>query len=424
MKKQKLKSNLKGFRDFLPKEKIRRDWLLKKIIHVANVYGFNPLETPTLEYAELLTGKYGKEANKLLYLFQDQGGRQVGLRYDQTVPTARVLAQYQNQLPKHFRRWQSQTVFRADKPQKGRYREFRQFDLDIFGSHKSLSDAEILAVTYAIFSAIGYPQIKISINDRQILFKTLSPFASGEIRIESIIQSIDKLDKKSVKAVTQELIKKGLKKEMVDKLLSQLRQTKPSESLQEITRLAIQLGVPETALSFSPNLARGLDYYTGMIFEVTIDSPMITLGSLGGGGRYDNLVKDLSGLNIAAVGVGLGFDRMIDAAEQLNLVIDGQNTQVMVALYGPETLDETLMLASQLRKHQVNTEIYPHFDRLAKQFKLANQKNIPYVVLIGETEKADQSIKVKNLLTGQQQQVKFNQLINLIKNQAVRLAAK
>ncbi len=415
MTKQKKPVNLKGFRDFLPEEKNRRDWLLNKISRITQRFGFSSLETPTLEYAQLLTSNYGQEANKLLYLFEDHGGREVGLRYDQTVPTARVLAQYQNQLPKYFRRWQSQTVFRADKPQKGRYREFRQFDLDVFGSKEPLSDAEILATTYAIFAEIGYPQIKINLNDRQILFRTLSPFADDNIKIESIIQSIDKLDKKSPAAVIDELVTKGLNQKQAQKALEKLAQAEMTTNLVDIMRLSNQLGVPKKALHFSPNLARGLDYYTGMIFEVVIDSPSIDPISLAGGGRYDNLIKNLANLDMPAVGVGLGFDRMVEAAEQLHLIPEVNQTQVMVALYGPETLGESLALADKLRKQDINTEIYPNFDKLTKQFKTANQKGIAYVVLIGTAEKKNGQISIKNLATREQKALKFDQLINLLK---------
>ena len=189
---------LKGFRDFLPAEKRARDYVSAKIVKTFQRFGFEPLETPTLEYAELLLGKYGKEADQLVYSFKDRGDRNVALRYDQSVPTARVLAQYQNELGKGFRRYQIQNVFRADKPQKGRYREFCQCDADIFGVTSPLADAEILAVYAAIYQDLGFSNLTIKINDRKILFDTLTSYATDLVSVFSIIQSIDKLDRKSV----------------------------------------------------------------------------------------------------------------------------------------------------------------------------------------------------------------------------------
>src|SRR3989344_5010964 len=179
---------LKGFRDFLPEEKRKRDFVAQKIKEIFELFGFEPLETPTLEYATLLLGKYGKEVDKLLYTFKDRGDRELALRYDQTVPTARILAQYQSILPKYFRRYQIQNVFRADKPQKGRYREFTKCDIDIFNSTSPVADAEIIATTYFAFKNVGYPEIKLYINDRQTLFRYLKPYKSKSLNIFSIIQ--------------------------------------------------------------------------------------------------------------------------------------------------------------------------------------------------------------------------------------------
>ena len=192
---------LKGFRDFLPTEKRKRDYISGIIRATFERHGFEPVETPTLEYASLLLGKYGAEADKLVYKFEDQGERQIGLRYDQTVPTARLLAQYKHTLPKYFRRYQIQNVFRAEKPQKGRFRELTQCDCDIFGSKSPLADAEVLAVFYNVYKNIGLQDIRIVINDRQTLVQNLSPFATETVDVFSIIQSIDKLDKIAAEGV-------------------------------------------------------------------------------------------------------------------------------------------------------------------------------------------------------------------------------
>jgi histidyl-tRNA synthetase len=280
---------LKGFRDFLPEEKRRRDFVMGKIVEVFERFGFEPLETPTLEYASLLLGKYGSEADKLVYTFEDAGGRRVGLKYDQTVPTSRVLAQYREKLPKYFRRYQIQNVFRAEKPQKGRFREFTQCDIDIFGTTSPLSDAEIVACTYQVYKNIGFPDVVIKLNDRVVITTALTPLANKKVTVSSIIQSIDKLDKTSEYEVEQELINKGLDMETAKKALETLAAAEPSDNLVEIMEAAKALGVPEEVVIYEPSLARGLDYYTGMILEVVI--PEFTAGSVAGGGRYDKLFK-------------------------------------------------------------------------------------------------------------------------------------
>jgi histidyl-tRNA synthetase len=200
---------LKGFRDFLPDQKRVRDLVMAKIKETFELFGFEPLETPTLEYASLLLGKYGTEADKLVFKFADRGGREVALRYDQTVPTARVLAQYQNQLPKFFRRYQMQPAFRAEKPQKGRFREFTQCDIDIFGSKSPVADAEILACSYMAYKNLGFKNVSLRVNSREVLISTLTPFATETVSVFSIIQSVDKLDKLSQQEVIDELIRKG-----------------------------------------------------------------------------------------------------------------------------------------------------------------------------------------------------------------------
>ncbi|MCG2692392.1 ATP phosphoribosyltransferase regulatory subunit, partial [Microgenomates group bacterium] len=247
---------LKGFRDFLPAEKKKRDFVMGKIKQTFELFGFEPLETPTLEYSEVILGKYGKEADKMVYSFKDKGGRNLSLRYDQTVPTARILAQYQNILPKCFRRYQLQNVFRADKPQKGRYREFTQCDIDIFGTTSPLADAEIIACTYYSFKNVGYPNIILRLNDRQILFDILSPYATKQLPTLSIIQTIDKLDKKTETDVLKELISKGLTAKLAKQALQNISQAKTSDNLEQIINLSQALGVPKESLKFSPFLAR------------------------------------------------------------------------------------------------------------------------------------------------------------------------
>ncbi|PIY79072.1 MAG: histidine--tRNA ligase [Candidatus Pacebacteria bacterium CG_4_10_14_0_8_um_filter_43_12] len=402
---------LKGFRDFLPEEKRKRDVVAQTMRQVFANYGYAPLETPTLEYAELLLGKYGKEADKLVYQFTDRGEREVALRYDQTVPTARVLAQYQNELPPYFRRYQIQNVFRADKPQRGRYREFIQSDCDIFGSTSPVADAEILAVFYAVYEALGVRDLRIEINGRQTLFGTLEPFASANLSVLSLCQTIDKADKQTETELQEELQSKGLSVDQADQLFTALKKAEMSNLLQEIVNTAVALGVPKSTLKFNPNLARGLDYYTGLIFEGRI--PEYGVGSIGGGGRYDNLINQLSGQNIPAVGFGIGFDRTVEAVDQLGLLTkaDQAKTQVLVTLFSLDTLQKSLETAQKLRAAGIATEVYPALDKLSKQFKLADQKKIPYVVVIGDEELAEDKVTLKQMQTRKQEKLSLIKVI-------------
>ena len=415
MKKPTIPQNLKGFRDLLPQDKRQRDYILNKARAVAETFGFEPLETPTLEYASLLLGKYGEEADKLVYSFVDRGKREVALRYDQTVPTARILAQYRAQLPKYFRRYQIQNVFRADKPQKGRFREFTQFDIDIFNSQSPLADAEIIACTYFIFKSINYPGLKLKLNDREILFSVLKPFVNSQASVFSLIQTFDKLEKIGPDGVTAELIKKGVSLEAVKMILAQFAKVKPSENLTTIIDYVRAMGVPAEAIEFVPTLARGLDYYTGMIFEIAV--PQYLAGSLGGGGRYDNLIEQLSGIRTPAVGIAYGVDRMIEAAKQFNLFkAQTFGTRVMVTVFSSQTLKQSLEAAEFLRNNNISTELYPEMDKLDKQLKYADSKQIPFCLIIGEEEAKAGKVTLKNMKQRTQQTVILAQLNKLLKS--------
>lgn len=410
MKKNKYQT-LKGFRDFLPEEKRKRDYVLDSIKKTFQRFGFEPLETPTLEYAQLLLGKYGKEADKLVYTFLDKGKRKVGLRYDQTVPTARVLAQYGNQIPKFFRRYQVGNVFRADKPQKGRYREFIQCDADIFQTSSPLADAEILAVYYSIYQDLGFTTLKLYINDRQTLMQTLSKFTTTDVDVFSIIQSVDKLDKIREEGVVKELVKKGLKQNLAEQAIKSLLLSKPSENLESIIDSAKNLGIPAKSLVFTPSLARGLDYYTGMIFESIVKG--YDVGSVGGGGRYDNLINDFAGISVPAVGFGLGFDRTVEAADLLGLLPKlSPPAQILVTIFSKEYLKPSLNAVRELRQAGVSCELYPQpEDNLSKQLSLANKKRIPYALVIGEEETKDNKVSLKNMKTGKQASLTIKQVI-------------
>lgn len=407
---------LKGFRDFLPAEKKKRDFVMEKIRQTFELFGFEPLETPTLEYSSLLKGKYGPEADKLIYSFIDRGGRDISLKYDQTVPTARVLSQYQNLLPKFFRRYQIQNVFRADKPQKGRFREFTQCDIDIFGatSDIGLADAEILACTYFVYKNLGFKNIVLKTNDRSILVKAVSPFYTKQVSKASIIQSIDKFEKIGEEEVARELVNKGLTIPAAKAAFESVKKATLSQSLKNIINLTINLGVDKNALKFDPFLARGLDYYTGMVFEaVSSDYP---IGSLAGGGRYDNLFLQLAGIdNIPAVGMAIGFDRTVEAADQLNLIPSSiAQAQVLVTIFDQSTLEKSLNTASLLREKNIKVVIYPQLDKLDKQLKYTNKNNIPYVLIIGPEEAAKNQVTLKDMTSGKQETLTLEKAIDVL----------
>jgi histidyl-tRNA synthetase len=406
---------LKGFRDFLPADKRKRDYVASKIKESFERFGFEPLETPTIEYASLLLGKYGVEADKLVYQFEDNGGRHCALRYDQTVPTARVLAQYQHELPRYFRRYQMQNVFRAEKPQKGRFREFTQCDIDIFGSTSFVADAEILACVYATLKNIGFDVVLLKVNDRQILMGTLQPFVTANVDVFSLIQSIDKIDKITAEGVIEELATKGLSKEQATAALDAINNAKISDQLHNIMHAAGQLGVSQDSLQFCPTLARGLDYYTGMIFEVSI--PAYKAGSVGGGGRYDNLIKQLGGIEIPAVGFAFGFDRIVEAADELGIFAhEALTPRIMVTIFAQDQLDYSLSIAADLRRKKFNVEVIPQIGDVGKQLKIASQKQASFVIIAGLDEQQNNTVTLKNMASGAQQTTTRETLIDLFTN--------
>jgi len=399
----------KGFRDFLPRQARARQFVATKVREIFERYGFEPLETPTIEYASILLGKYGEEADKLVFQFKDRGDRNLALRYDQTVPTARILAQYQNDLPKYFRRYQIQNVFRAEKPQKGRYREFTQCDIDVFGSTSPIADAEVIACTYFAFKNVGYPTIKVKINDRQILFSTLEKYSTPTVSVLSIIQTVDKLDKINEEGVIDELVNKGLQKIDATNALSAIQDATLTQNLTDIIAMTVRLGVPKEAILFTPSLARGLDYYTGMIYEMSV--PEYTTGSLGGGGRYDNLINQLGGVNIPAVGIAFGFDRMVEAAESLNLIPNTTNAAVLVTVFDANTTNNALTVAKILRENGITTELYPSVDALDKQLKYADKNGCAKVIIQGPDEVAKNVVQIKDMKSRTSKIVTIEELI-------------
>jgi len=407
-------STLKGFRDLLPQEAENRQYVLKILREVFKRFGYEPLETPALEYQDVLLGKYGNEADKLIYKFTDKGRRKIGLRYDQTVPTARVLATYQN-IPKPFRRYQIQPVWRAEKPQKGRYREFLQCDADIFGSKSPIADAEIIALASYSLRKLNFKNFKVFINDRNILFNLLNEVGIDKEKQLSVIQTIDKLDKKTKDYIEEELKEKGIKESQTKNLFEKIEKANPTDTLIQIIKYAKKMGVKENEIEFRPFLARGLDYYTSTIFEIFIEG--FEVGSVAGGGRFDNLIEKLGGPSIPAVGIAYGFDRIMLALEKSNLLPEEKSpVSVLVTVFSEETAGKTLKILNSLRENKINSIIYPdEHTQLDKQLKYADKKNIPFVLIIGDEEIKKNLVTLKNMDKKEQKTISLETAISNIK---------
>ena len=404
---------LKGFRDFLPKEAKKRKFAKDKIEKTFSAFGFEPLETPALEYEELLLGKYGEEGDKLIYRFKDLGGRSVAMRYDQTVPTARILAMYHQVLPMPWRRYQIQPVWRAENTQAGRYREFLHCDADIYGTSSKIADAEIIALAGTLYKDLGFPEYKIYINDRNILLELMEFASIPPDKRMATIATIDKLDRKSKEEVRTDLITLGLAEKSVDHLFHHLEEAKPTDALNEVMDKTVNLGVKTENLIFEARLARGLDYYTSTIFEIKIEG--YKGGSVLGGGRYDNLINQLSGVEIPAVGFALGFDRTLEAMEQFKLFPEeGKRSGVLVSLFSSEHTQSSLEIALNLRENSIATEVYPDENaKLDKQLKYADKKGIKWFIVVGPEEAEKKTVILKDLETGHQEDVKKEDLIKI-----------
>ena len=380
---------LKGFRDFLPKEARKRQYVLDILKDVFESYGFEPLETPALEYEEILAGKYGDEGEKLMYKFKDLGGRNVAMRYDQTVPLARIVAQYTNDLPFPFKRYQIQNVWRAENTQKGRYREFLQVDIDTVGSPSLLADAEIIRIANDCLRKLEFTNFKILINDRKV-FEGIDKKA---------IIILDKLDKIGIDGVKKELAASGFSENLIAKIQNQ----KPPQNYTEILEY---LRIDKSRILFTPTLARGLDYYTGLIFEVRLDG--YSGGAVGGGGRYDNLIGMFAQRPIPAVGFSFGFDRLIEAMDELKLFEgkDLRGTKILIT----NTSDKGLEVADKLREQGIATELYVDERDLDKQLKYADKKQIPFVLIFDGSK-----LILKDMKSGDQKEVTLQTLSDAIR---------
>lgn len=429
---------LKGFRDFLPKAARGREELFNKIRSVFQKYGFLPLETPALEYKETLAGKYGVE-EKLMYSFRDAGGREVALRYDLTVPLARVVAEYANvvdyneQFAMPFKRYQIAPVWRAENPQRGRYREFTQCDVDVIGSSSITADADVIACIADVLRALDISDFVIRINNRKILDAILENSGIPKNRTVEAIRIIDKLEKIGVEKVREELALLGIRTkqqgELFELLNAGLEDPKDIEiklqdypgagELAELVEILLEWGIKNYRVDLT--LARGLDYYTGTIFEMIIPGAP-QYGSIAGGGRYDNLVgmftspnpllnKERAKGEVPAVGGSLGIDRLVAVMEALDLVKYDWGSDVLVCNLEENLLEKYLQIVKSLRDTGLKTDFYYERVKLDKQLKYADKKNINFAVIIGQDEGKNNEVSIKNLITGKQETVKQKDLV-------------
>lgn len=446
----------KGTRDFSTEEMLRRDYIFDTIKQVFRLYGYQPIETPAMENLSTLLGKYGEEGDKLLFRILNSGDflsgitsedivkteatklspkiSEKGLRYDLTVPFARYVVQHRDEIIFPFKRYQIQPVWRADRPQKGRYREFFQCDVDVIGSDSLLNEYELVKIIDQIFARLKISTV-IKINNRKIL-AGIAGFIGEADKIVDITVAIDKIEKIGIEAVNEELTLKGLSKEAIDRLQPVLQLGGDTET--KLTKLASLLasseqgmkGIEETRSVFSYigksrlncdveldlTLARGLNYYTGAIIEVRAKD--VSIGSICGGGRYDNLTGVFGMAGVSGVGISFGADRIYDVVKQLDL-FGGQkvpSTSVLVLNFGEVETEYALRIVDKLRKINISTELYPDPVKLKKQLSYAGQKNIPYIIIAGNEEIKNNEVKIRNMSTGEQHPVPSDDIDSYIKS--------
>lgn len=395
---------LKGFRDILPVDAAKRAWVKGKMVEVAERWGYEPIETPTLEPLELFEGQVGED-EKLYYKFEDAGGRMVALRYDQTVPTCRFIGNNVDKLIFPFRRYQFQNVFRAEKPQKGRYREFTQFDVDIYGTNTPTADAEVIAENLDTYLTIGFKKPLILFNSRALM---------QGIPYEAIV-AIDKLKKIGRDGVIANMVSKGISSDQANDYFDQVKNIKPDQTITTITEYLESCGYSNEFYRFEPTLARSFSYSDGPIWEIEIDD--YDAGSVGGGERYDGMMQTITGRDIPGTGVAFGFDRTVEAADQLGLIpASASKTLALVTLFSSDLQGQSLLAATALRRDGINTEVYPVVDKMDKQLKYADKKGIPFVVIIGQDEAAQNVVTLKNLATRVQQSLPLEEVVKTLSN--------
>jgi histidyl-tRNA synthetase len=409
----------RGMRDFLPEDVRRREHVIGIIKRVYERYGFEPLETPAVENIETLLGKYGEEGNQLIFKILKRGEQEatgqadLALRYDLTVPLARVVAQYQSKLPRLFKRYQIQPVWRADRPARGRFREFYQCDVDSLGSTSPTVEAELCAAVSDALMELGFSDFLIRINHRELLTSILSRAGVGAHQHGDALVALDKLDKIGPEGVDGELANRGIEEQARNALLQAFLPPSSMErvaafvggdapgeralaNLQAIVDLAGQTSAAGK-LRFDPSLARGLSYYTGAIMEINVAD---LAGSLGGGGRYDNLVGMFLGQNIAACGFSLGLERILVVMTERNMfppTLATTPADVMIAPFDAAGAGAAMRLAATLRGAGLRVLVYPDAEKIGKQIKYADSRGIPFVALLGENEIRDDTVTVKHL---------------------------
>ena len=445
----------KGTRDFGPLEMAKRNYIFNTIRSVYELYGFQQIETPAQETLQTLMGKYGEEGDKLLFKILNSGDYlskiddqelterntlrlaskicEKGLRYDLTVPFARYVVMHREELQLPFKRYQVQPVWRADRPQKGRYREFYQFDGDVVGSDSLINEVELMQIVDTVFSRFGV-RVQIKINNRKILSGIAEVIGAAD-KIVDITVAIDKLDKIGIENVNAELRENGLTDEQIQRLqpiimldgtneqkLNTIAEVLASsetglkgvEETRFILNTLTNLGTLKNEIQLDLTLARGLSYYTGAIFEVkALDTPM---GSISGGGRYDNLTGIFGMPGLSGVGISFGVDRIYDVLNALDLYPKDslQTTQVLFINFGEQGTAHCLHIINKVRARGIRAEIFPDTSKMKKQMSYANAKQIPFVVLAGESEIKEGKVTLKNMETGEQQMLTIDELINTL----------
>jgi histidyl-tRNA synthetase len=419
----------RGMRDFLPEDVRRRAYVLDVVADVYQRYGFEPLETPAVENIETLLGKYGEEGNRLIFKILKRGEHEhtgqadLALRYDLTVPLARVVAEYRGRLPKFFKRYQIQPVWRADRPARGRFREFYQCDVDAIGSTSPAVEAEVCAAVSDVLERLGFSDFVIRLNHRELLRGLLDASGVPSALHDAALVAVDKLDKIGAAGVIQELVTRGVEEAAAQRVLEAFdvpadrsneavaaavtRRLSDQEAgsqglanLQSILRLSAATSAG-AHVRLDPSLARGLSYYTGAIFEIGVDG----IGSLGGGGRYDNLVGMFSGESVPACGFSLGLERILVVMGERGMfpvAATRTGADVLATVWNAESLGDTLALARSLRDAGLRVEVYPDADKIGKQMKYAATRGLRFAAIVGDDERAKGSVMVKDLTSGEQ----------------------
>jgi histidyl-tRNA synthetase len=429
----------KGMRDFLPQDMLKREYVFNTVRDVFHLFGFEPIQTPTMERHETLFGKYGEDAENLIYSASHQRSKEeLAMRYDLTVPLARVVAQYENDLNFPFKRYHIAPVWRGERPQRGRYREFYQCDADIVGVSEMTADAEVVAVIVTALQRLGFPQFTVKINNRKLLTAIGAFSGVPDEQLPDLYRSVDKFDKIGAEGVEKELVERGIADETVKRMLELITHSKPGvanlddlasqladapgtkEGISELRELSdglMNLNIDPTTYEFDFTMVRGLGYYTGPIFETVITEP--NLGSVSGGGRYDELIGMFRRESMPTTGTSLGIERIIDLMDELDLYpadVSGTVVQALVTVFNSDVRAECAKITSELRGAGIRTELYLTDRNVSKQFKHADKKGIPVVVIAGPDEIANGTVKLRRLKDGQEVAAKREEMAAEIRN--------